>query len=375
MSFSTDPDTYLRDALNKGYVGARIEQGVPVLDRDLNLLADLPLAMLRTLTADFIGDGVREGNDAFLVVAADADNDFEITGPGVLVVDGLQIRIPAPLRYSAQSTTPLTTPVGVREDLVYLDVLTEPTLVDQTDDTDLENRSDVGQQTSVRLMASWQVRVAEGGPIPAAPPGHRHIQIAQLTRAAGDARIVVNNPEDDIRPRVPQLQTLADRGAADLSALQAQVDALQGRVERVEARLRRQIVQHSWSTPGRDATQVREIATAPPGNLLLCVGHIVATTGTRRWGLPFQAIASRSTSAGATVIHQGGSDVYFGTSSDPLIPPRTQTGMLVSVRRGFAVGEGEEAGLAISSWTDSVITLALQSDVEAVTATVHLLII
>jgi hypothetical protein len=374
MSFSTDPGIFLRNALDKGYVGARIEQGVPVLDRDLNLLGDLPLAMLRTLTADFIGDGVRDGNDAFLIRETGADNDFEITGPGVLVVDGLQIRIPAPLRYSAQSTTPLTTPAGVRVDHVYLDVLTEPTLVDQTDDTDLENRGDVGQQTSVRLMASWQVRVAEGGPIPAAPPGHRHIPLAQLTRAAGVARIAVNNPGDDTRPRVPQLQTLADRGAADISALQAQVDALEGRVDRMEARLRRQIVQDSWETPGR-ASRNLEIPTTPPGNLLLCVGHVVATSGDTRWGLPFQAIASRSTNAGTTVIHQGGSDVYFGTEDDPLILPRTQTGKLVSVRRSFEAGEGEEAGLEISSWTDSAITLELQSDVETVRATVHLLVI
>ena len=39
--FSKSPQEVLRDSQDKGYTGIHIEQGVPILDRDLNLMHDL----------------------------------------------------------------------------------------------------------------------------------------------------------------------------------------------------------------------------------------------------------------------------------------------------------------------------------------------
>ncbi len=363
MSFSTNPDDYLRDALDKGYVGARIEQGVPVLDRDLNLLGDFPLAMLRTLTAEFIGVGVREGSDAFSIEAVDADNDFDIVGPGVLVVDGMQIRNPATVRYSAQSTTPPTAPTAGRQDLVYLDVLTRPTVVGQTDDPDLENRSDVGQQTSVRLMTSWQVRVAAGtATLPPAPAGHVHAPLAVLVHRAvsggGIATVVT-----DQRPRIPRLQTVG--GGFDPSPLQAQIDALNGRVGTLEARLRRRIVDVSWevTTAG---TQPREVTTGTEANLVVALGYLEGPNYHR----PFSAIASRTTDAGATSIRQVGTKIYYAEPESADV----QMTRLVSVGSEPSRAD-EETHLRVTAWNSSAISLALYVSRPSVQANVYLLII
>ena len=48
-NFSRNPDDELNNAVDKKYVGVRIEQNVPLLERDLNLATDLLGANLRGL--------------------------------------------------------------------------------------------------------------------------------------------------------------------------------------------------------------------------------------------------------------------------------------------------------------------------------------
>ena len=50
--YSTSPQDVLLANQQKGYVGLHIEQGVPLLDRDLNLLHDLISATMRSLIAN-----------------------------------------------------------------------------------------------------------------------------------------------------------------------------------------------------------------------------------------------------------------------------------------------------------------------------------
>ena len=47
--FSRSPLELLQVSLQKGYVGLHVEQGVPILDRDLNLQHDLLAATARSL--------------------------------------------------------------------------------------------------------------------------------------------------------------------------------------------------------------------------------------------------------------------------------------------------------------------------------------
>jgi IPT/TIG domain len=193
--FSQPPLDALLASQEKGYVGIHIEQGVPVLDRDLNLLHDLVSATVRQVITRYIGNGAPAGADGFAVKALPAgqnSQDFQIsagdTGPGTCLVGGLEVTIPAAVTYRGQPGAPaLTTPTAAqpdpRTDTVYLDVsLAE---VDSTVDDDLANGHDVGVQTSVRLKPAWVVRVAEGTAVPAAPAGHVLYPLATLRRRRG----------------------------------------------------------------------------------------------------------------------------------------------------------------------------------------------
>ncbi len=199
-NFSKPPLETLAHSLEQGYVGLHLEQGVPVLDRDLNLLNDLIAATVRRVIARYIGDGVAAGSDGFAIQSIAAANDFRILaggvgGAGSCLAGGIEVTIAAPIRYRDQPgvaalTTPDATQPDPREDTAYLDVwLAE---VDDGQDAELLNPDDVGIRTSVRLRPAWRVRVAEGVPIPDPEPGHTHTPLARLIRPRGEATIGAN---------------------------------------------------------------------------------------------------------------------------------------------------------------------------------------
>jgi hypothetical protein len=193
--YSTSPQDLLLANQQKGYVGIHIEQGVPVLDRDLNLLHDLITATLRSVITSYVGNGIAAGADGFAILALPSgqnSQNFQIADaggkPGKILVGGIEVAIAATTTYATQpGVPPLTTPSAAqpdpRSDTVYLDAFF--TEVDSTVDPDLGNSLDVGMETSVRLKPSWVVRVAEGVPVPAAPAGHVYYSLAQLQRPRG----------------------------------------------------------------------------------------------------------------------------------------------------------------------------------------------
>ena len=230
--YSTPPAEALGQALERGYVGVRIEQGAPVLDRDLTLLGELALATFRAVAARYIGDGVAAGSDAFAIGPAEDDNDVEILAgprpPGVFLAGGLEASISEPLRYRDQEGVPeLTSPASPqpdpREDTVYLDVwLAEE---EGAGDGTLLNPDDFGMRTSTRTAPAWRVRVAEGGEPPEPEPGHRHHPLAQLQRPRGESRITADQIRDlrrtrlnlvDVEERVEVLERLPGRLLGDL---------------------------------------------------------------------------------------------------------------------------------------------------------------
>jgi hypothetical protein len=194
-NFSKTPSDVLQASQKKNYVGVYIEQGVPVLDRDMNLLQDLISTTVRSVISRFIGDGVASGSNGFAIQAIvdplASFNNFRILG-GSALVTGIDVINSADLNYADQpGVPPLTTPPAspiTRTDSVYLDIsLTE---VSGAQDPELLNSGDVGLQTSVRQRVVWVVRVAEGATSPPPPAaGHTNFPLARLVRTAGNQQI------------------------------------------------------------------------------------------------------------------------------------------------------------------------------------------
>jgi len=194
-NFSKTPSTVLSTNQTKGYVGMYIEQGVPVLDRDLNLMQDLVAAALRSLIDKCIGDGAIGAG--FSILPATTPNNFLINA-GTVFLSGLEITLPATINYTDQVGLPaLTTPQAVRTDTVFLDVSISE--VDGTIDSDLANSGDVGVQTSVRQKLNRVVRVAENSSVlPAPTAGHSFLALARLVRAAGTT-VIISSMITDLR--------------------------------------------------------------------------------------------------------------------------------------------------------------------------------
>ena len=215
--YSKSPQQMLTTALQSGYVGVHIQQGVPVLDRDLNLLNDLISVTVRNVVSRYIGNGVAANREGFAIQAIPATNDFRIlagpSGPGTCLVGGTEVTIETAITYNNQTDVPpLTTPTAAqpnpRVDTVFLDVwLTE---VEGTMDPALLNSDDIGVQTSVRLKPAWLVRVAEGVQSPSPDTGHTHYILAQITRPLGEDQIL-NNMIVDQRQTIRALAQVEDR--------------------------------------------------------------------------------------------------------------------------------------------------------------------
>ena len=226
-NFSADSLRVLLDNLAKDYVGARIEEGVPVLDRNVNLMLDQLSARYRSALANYIGDGVAVGSDGFRVTAVTTDNDFSILAgpedqPGHFLVQGLEVTIDATLTYSSQVeadgtampelTTPNASGAAERLDVVYIDAWLDEVDSDNDPTIDLRNSRDLGMRTSTRLLPKWLVRVREGAAAVPQPgdadyvDGHFYAEIAQFERLADQAQIQESHILDT---RSTQL-TLAD---------------------------------------------------------------------------------------------------------------------------------------------------------------------
>jgi hypothetical protein len=230
-NFSKDPDAQLAEALANNYVGVHIEQGVPLLDRDVNLLGDLLSARLQGLAARYLGDGIPEAVDGFRVTqTTPPSNDFFVVpaslGPGLALVGGREVRITTKLAYSAQPGVPALAPPDPpdngsieRDDLVYLDVFERD--ADGTADAALLNPDDVGFQTSSRRQLAWNVRVAVGTSTPPPPlADHAHLPLAILRREP--FRDIVDAVIIDRRRRLPSLAALDQR----IRAVESVVEAL-----------------------------------------------------------------------------------------------------------------------------------------------------
>ena len=138
---------------NKDYIGVRMQQGVPLLDRDWNELEDIRRYQDMMLLRNYVGDGTPD--DGFKITKIDDILDFEIS-KGRFLVDGIDAVNHKKINYSQQDEpVKLTEPEGVRNDLVYIELK-----VKEIDGP--ENKQDVAMATCMRHMIKWAVRVKEG---------------------------------------------------------------------------------------------------------------------------------------------------------------------------------------------------------------------
>ena len=169
---------------NKQYVGVRLQQGVPLVDADWNESEDIRRAEFENLVKNFVGDGVPQGSNAFLIqTITNVHDNFQI-GAGFCLVDGFIVNNSTVLNYTDQADVtpkPLNLPPNdtTRTDLVYLDIWERE--VDAFEDINLVNNA-IGIETCVRQKREWRVRVAEGVQLPTPDPDHYFYLLAQLQR-------------------------------------------------------------------------------------------------------------------------------------------------------------------------------------------------
>ncbi len=196
-NFSNDPQARLTESVGKHYVGVRMQQAVPVLDADWNLLEDLRRREFEILGTSFIGNGTPVGSDGFHIFAVPAANDFAIRA-GLAIANGKLTENAADVQYSTQPNfgnpslfpplAPIATPTTDALFVVYLDVF-EVEIDSQKDPALIDSR--IGIETAIRIKRDWAVRVARAVDYPqlvaTAPAGHYFYKLATLTR-------VLNNP-------------------------------------------------------------------------------------------------------------------------------------------------------------------------------------
>lgn len=204
----------------KQYIGIRLQQGVPLLDRDWNELEDIRRHFERLLRRDYIGPGVPDA-ESFRISAPPfhAPGDFLIA-PGRCLVDGYDVTNFAPLLYSEQpGCSPL--PRATRDEVYTAYLQAEIVRVTSDEDPNLLNAQDINVETCVRDKLIWTVRLAVH---PEQPPAGTY-PLAIIRRPAG-SEIITDDMIEDIRRPPLHLGTTVDELARTMQ-----------RVERLEARL------------------------------------------------------------------------------------------------------------------------------------------
>jgi hypothetical protein len=173
-NYSRDPQQTLNDALDLDYVRVRFQQGKPVIDRELNLAADL--VSPQRLVTSYLGAGVAGVGGDFAISALNiATNDFTIA-PGRALVGGLQAVLRAATTYRTQPNRGAVAALPAGTSNVYLRVFERE--VTAADDPALGNPGDVTFETAVRSRVDWEVLVS------AAPINlPTHLLLAVLTTA------------------------------------------------------------------------------------------------------------------------------------------------------------------------------------------------
>lgn len=184
----------------KHYVSVRLQQGVPVLDADLNEQDDIRRIEVETILAKSIGNGTPAGSDGFRISQSSENNNFLIA-QGILFMDGWIVINNQEFDYNNQpyrnssgvspEILPIDNAAAAQRELVYLDAWERE--VDVQEDEYLVDPN-IGAETCTRLERAWVVRMAaiasDADPtdpetIPVRIDGHRYYPLALVDRQPG----------------------------------------------------------------------------------------------------------------------------------------------------------------------------------------------
>lgn len=218
------------------FLGVRLQQGVPLLDRDWNELEDTRRYFEWTLRKYFIGDGAPAEEGGFKIEATNpATNDFVIRA-GRCMVEGFDATNDADAQYSGQGQPALPVPNAPTKFVVYLEVWSEPVTSQQ--DPQLRNAQDINLETCIRDQLRWVVKVA---PWPLTPGTRASYILAAIDRPA-NANTITADMITDLRRLNLTLSDVAD-GVANLKprvkTLEELVAALNASMEDVKQELGR----------------------------------------------------------------------------------------------------------------------------------------
>ncbi len=163
----------------KDYIGIRLQQGVPLLDRDWNELEDIRRYQDWALRAKYLGDGTPDDGFKISPIIGKPD-DFKIS-KGCCLVDGFEAVNRNVDHYLGQSDVAAITIPSDREkrtDVVYIDLW----ISEVTGTKDLHNDQDIKIETCSRHKIEWRVRINETGEDIKPEPFHHHYVIALIER-------------------------------------------------------------------------------------------------------------------------------------------------------------------------------------------------
>ncbi|NQE46227.1 hypothetical protein C5S31_09430, partial [ANME-1 cluster archaeon GoMg2] len=203
------------------YIGIRLQQGVPLLDRDWNELEDIRRYEEAMLRKWYVGNGTPDDGYKISVVEPPV-NDFKIAA-GRCIVDGFEVVNDKGICYTDQADVkPLSTGTD-RADTVYLDVWIEE--VTGAEDPALNNSQDVNVPTCERHKLEWRVRIGKESK---GEEFHHYYDLAEIRWADG---VIIE--VKDLRTTKLTLATVKDAIDTWLTELPGRLDARERKMYRV----------------------------------------------------------------------------------------------------------------------------------------------
>jgi hypothetical protein len=208
----------------------RLQQGVPIVDADVNELDDIRKFEVRAYLKWYVGDGIPAGSDGFRIDAqtTPAPDDFIIRAgiaaaaagisnltiglenTGRCIVDGLDVIIAADVAYKAQTLFAAPGPPGLPQIrpipviagtvAVVLDVWER--LITAQEDPSLV-LSGLGTESCARMRREWCVRTRVGTTVPGPTDadhlaGHSYYLLATIARKLTSPNVAAPIAQTDI---------------------------------------------------------------------------------------------------------------------------------------------------------------------------------